>query len=58
MKSWIQTRLLRLYMLLLYSEDQKKKKKTHLTYFLVLALSTFGVLFNPTNFSLSVDYFC
>lgn len=42
----------------LYSEDQKKKKKTHLTYFLVLALSTFGVLFNPTNFSLSVDYFC
>lgn len=49
MKSWIQTRLLRLYILLLYSEDQKKKKKkTHFTYFLVLALSTFSVLFNTS----------
>lgn len=57
MKSWIQTRLLRLYMLLLYSEDQKKKK-THLTYFSCASTDTFGVLFNPTNFSLSVDYFC
>lgn len=55
MKSWIQTRLLRLYILLLYSEDQKR---LILPTFIVVALSTLSVLFNPTNFLLLIDYFC